>query len=179
MKKILMLLCVLFVICGCSAKPDLSYEVNSYPVDMSGYDGVTSVGHNFVGVEVDEVFRAIQEKGSAVFYLGFKGCEHCQKAVKHLNKVAQELGVTVCYIDAKSETHPVTNEDLDDLTIALYDVLNRDEYGEKALYTPHVFSIINGKIAGSYISMKETGDEAKDGENIEKIYRKILEPFAQ
>ena len=178
MKKLLILILV-FLMAGCSAKPDLSYEVESFPVDMSGYDGVTSVDHNFVGVRCEEVFRAIQEKGSAVFYLGYKDCPHCQKCVKHLNKVAKELGVTVCYIDAKSKTYPLTDELMDDLIVALYEVLRKDEDGEKALYTPHVFTIINGKVSGSQISMTETDDEEKDGEKLEKIYRKILEPFAQ
>ena len=178
MKKLLILLCF-FLLIGCAPKPDLSYEVESYPVDMSVYDGVTSVGHAFVGVAPTEVFRAIQEKGSAIFYLGYGDCAFCQKYVKHLNKVAMDLGVTVCYIDAKSKTYPLTNELMDDLIVALYDVLRRDENGEKALYTPHIFTIINGKIASSQISMTETDDPVKDGEKLEKIYRKMLEPFVQ
>ena len=180
LKKLLLCLLLACLMAGCGGeKPDLSYEVESFAVDMSGYNGVKSVGHAFRGVSPAEVFRALEENGSAVFYLGYTGCHFCQKTVKVLNEAALELGVTVYYIDGYSTVYPLNDENHYDqkLIEALNDYLRTDENGEKALYTPHVFTIINGKIAESMISYDDTGNEEKDLENLGKTYRKMLEPF--
>ncbi len=180
MKKILTLLLVSLLLVACGGeKPDLSYEVESYAVDMSSYPGVKSTGHAFRRVLVSEVFRAIEEGGSGVFYHGYSSCPFCRKCVAPLNEVATDLGVTVYYIDAYYEGAHLTDEEIDKYIELLYTTLNEDpETGEKAVYTPQVFTIINGKVAGSKISMEETGNEEKDINKLKRDYRKLLQPFA-
>ena len=176
MKKLLvLLLLVLCFACNGGVKPN-EYEVISTAVDMSGYEGVNSVNHNFKETTVSEITRALNEEGSGVFYVGYTNCSHCQKSVRYLNEVAQELGVIVYYVNAKNPDHPIQGESYEELFNDLYDILNEDEDGKKAIFTPHVFSIINGKIVGSKIS-DAGGDDENSIKQLKNEYLKILEPF--
>lgn len=186
MKKILsVLLCLLFLV-GCNgkdtAKPDFDsdFTIETYKVDMSGYENLKSSGHMFLGTTVTELKRTVDEKGYGAFVLSRTGCSHCQIAMQYLNKAAEELGVYVYYIDAESETYPILNtENFDILYDILYDVLETGEDGEKELLTPHFFTIINGEIIGSQIGTTRTGSSYSDddADKLVETYKSLLTPF--
>ncbi len=189
MKKIFIILCLVLFLVSCTKKQDskqeikYTYEITSKSVDMSGYEGVNSVKHNFRLITPTELFNVIDHKSSGVFYIGRTNCGCCQRVCRYLNEVAMELGVTVYYIDVYNEEEPMTGTEIQDKAKEyLYPILG-EENGEKTLLTPQVFSLINGEFAGSQICFDNyVLDPSPSDDQIERFkdaYRAILSPFAQ
>ena len=194
MRKVLLAFLSIILLCSCTSKNDINqdYEVVCKNVDMSCYDGVNSTNHCFKLVKTDEVYNVIDNKSSAVFFLGKKECSCCQELTKYLNEVALELGVTIYYIDVFNEEDPLVvyedskgsyTQSAKKLEACLYDILEPNPEGKRSLLTPHLFAIINGEFKGSEIctdffdyDWENTTD--KDINNVKKAYRKVLEPFA-
>ena len=187
MKKFLFVLTILLLCSGCSRSEEdihFTYDIVSKDVDMSGYEGVNSTQHMFKRVTVQELFNCIDKGSSAPFYLGRTNCGCCQTCVKYLNQVASELGVTVYYIDVYDPDMPLTDQDLcDELRVYIYDILENDEDGEKALQTPTMFSVINGNVskANSIVCLSNYGwddppTKAQEDRLMSK-YKNILKPF--
>ena len=189
MKKFLMAILCLLILFGCSKEkqivPDFSsgFELDTFDPNMTYYEGIGKGEHCFRQIRVSELFRTVDEKGYGVFVLGYVNCPWCQATMAHLNEVGLELGVEIYYIDAKSEEYPLSKEDFANLKKYLEPILMEDEEGVKSLYTPHVFSIIDGQFVNSQISI--TGNDNYDLENpsdedvkwLKDIYREILKPF--
>ena len=188
MKKIFIVLSVLLALCSCAKKIEeqqikYTYDIVSKRVDMSGYEGVSSTKHNFRLTTPSELFNVIDNKSSGVFFLGTTNCGCCQRVCRYLNEVAQELGVTVYYIDVYNEEESLRDADVQDkVKEYLYPILG-EENGEKTILTPQVFSIINGELSGSQICFDDyVLDPTPTDEQIEKFkgsYRAILKPFAE
>ena len=186
MKKCLLILLMLITLVSCnsSAKPEYPYTINSKNVDMSGYKGVNSTNHNFKGIVVDELFNVIDNKSSGIFLLGRSNCPCCQTVTRYMNEVAKELGVTIYYMDVYDEDEPITDQATQEkLKEYMWDILSKDEEGNKTLYTPQLFSVINGKFVASQVCYDDIdfSDPPSDKqiENIKKAYRKIMEPFKE
>lgn len=192
MKKFLIFLVIILCLTGCKSEEiKNNYDIVSYDVDMSGYDGVNSTMHAFKRVTVDQLFNCIDEKSSAVFYLGRTNCACCQTCVQYLNKAAMELNVTVYYIDVYDKDMPLVVSDgscpeckerTELLRQYLYDILFVNDEGEKELQTPTVFSIVNGEIADHIICLGNyQWDNPPTEAQINKIinrYKQILKPFS-
>lgn len=194
MKKIISILLLLFITLGCSENPTYQYEIESYDVDMSQYEGVSSTNHMFRRIVVEELFNCIDNKSSGVFYLGRENCGCCQSTTRYLNEVAEELGVTIYYINPYDKDSPLVDDDseivceeckerTDKLKEYLYEILDENSDGEKVLQTPEVFSIVDGKFYGYMICMdSQRWDNPPTQKQIDKLkdrYRRILKPFAQ
>lgn len=186
MKKFLVSLLVLLICVGCSSNketPKYTYDIKTKQVDMSGYEGVNSTQHKFVGVTVQELFNCIDEKSSGVFYLGRTNCGCCQTCVQYLNRVATELDMTIYYIDVYDPDMPLTDTELcDKLREYIYDILDEVD-GQKELQTPTVFNVINGKLTDSIICLaNSTWDnpptQAQENKLMNK-YKEILKPFVE
>ena len=179
-KKLIILLSLFFLV-SCSSPSSSDYVPKAFPVDMSGYQGIRSTEHCFEGTTVSELIRCIDEKGNGIFIISATWCQHCQLFMRHLNKIALEEGVTIYYISAdypEDNPYPIDDEEVDLIKEYFYPYLATDpDTHEKEVYTPHLFSIVNGRVLDSQLSGKETGDEEKDGENIERVFRKILERY--
>lgn len=183
-KKIICIILCLFVLCSCAKTetPEYTYEIKSTAVDMSAYTGVTSTNHNFREITLNELLNVIDNKSSGVFFIGFSLCNCCQRVTRYLNEVAQELNVTVYYIDAYNEETPLTEKKNQEILYEyLGDIISLDENGQKILLTPHVFSIINGKPIGSQICFDNFDIDASEDQlnKFKDAYRKILKPFAK
>lgn len=189
MKRFFVLLCIILLLSSCGSKNDpeevrYPYEIISKNVDMSGYEGVNSVKHNFRLITPSELFNCIDNKSSGVFYLGRTNCGCCQRVCRYLNEVAQELGVTVYYIDVYNEDESLMDKEVQDQMYEYLDpILKTDESGEKAIMTPQVFSVINGELKDSQICFDDyvldpTPTE-KQIEDFKEAYRRILGPFAK
>lgn len=186
MKRILSVLLILLMICGCSNKSDInySYDINSSSVDMSAYPGVISTQHNFKLIKAIELYNVLDNKSSGLFYLGTSSCNCCQKVTKYVNEVARELGVTIYYIDVYNPEDDLSQPDNLELLMKYLDpILGKNESGEKVVYTPHLISIINGEFKTSQICYDDLGiSDLTDEKNVEKlkdVYRKIMEPFKE
>ena len=185
-KKILISLLTLLLICGCSSKENdinFSYEVKTEKVDMSAYKGVTSSKHNFELTNFDELFKCIDEKSSGIFYYGYSECPCCQVCVSRINKAAMDLNVKVYYIDLFSTKYPVDDKTLDKLKDYCGSILNKDDEGNKIVQTPTVFTVINGELKDSLIcagNMEFESDftEAQETKIINK-YRNMFTPFSE
>lgn len=185
MKKLFLVLVLLLSLFGCgNQNQELNYvDIEGYAVDMSGYNGVSSTGHNFVGITPDELIKVIDEGGSAIVFMGYTGCHVCQEVARYINEVAQELDVTVYYLNCTSEQYPLRDAAYDNVVESLNDILRTNESGDKTIYTPHVFSIINGVPQSGHISVVNSWQEGNPSEEsiqeLENIYREIMQPFAK
>lgn len=186
MKKFVLLLLVLIFITGCSRKDTVNYtyDIVSKDVDMSSYDGVNSTDHMFKGVTVQELFNCIDNKSSAVFYLGRTNCACCQTCLQYLDRTSKEMGVTIYYLDVYDADMPLTDKDLcDKLKTYIYNILEVDESGEKVLQTPTVFSVVNGELVDSIVCLSNykwdnPPTESQENKLINK-YKEILKPFVK
>lgn len=192
MKKIFVVISFLLLLVSCSNKPNVNYdyEINCKNVDMSIYDDMSSTDHCFKLITASELYKCCVNKGSGIFYLGYGTCPFCNKAIKYLNEVGMEMGVTIYYIDAMNEDELIigNNANIKKLTSFLEPILDKDEEGKKVLMTPHVFTVINGDFYGSYVSLpyKLNGDldfdtppTSKQVKKLKNIYRDLFEPFVQ
>jgi len=189
MKKLLIVFLLLIALCGCGPKeevPDVNYtyEIVSDKVDMSGYAGVSSTDHPFRIIKCQELFNTIDKESSGIFYLGRDNCNCCQKVCRYLSEVGKELGVTIYYIDVYNTDDTLTEKETQDkLFNYMYEILGHDDEGNKALLTPQVFSVVNGKFYGSQICFDNYKlDDVPSTSQVEKFkdsYRKIMKPFTE
>ena len=184
MKKLMILLGCILLLCGCTKKEErvvLDYQNDfiTYKADMSGYEGLTSSNHRFLGITVSELKKAIDEDKSGIFVLSRKGCTHCQLLMRYMNEAANELDVYIYYIDAESNTYPILGtDDYDVLLEVMYPICEEID-GEVGLQTPHFFTIVNGEYVDSKIGDKANsvtpGD--KESERIVSEYKKMMQKF--
>ena len=184
MKKMICLLLICLCLCGCNRKPDTKtpFELDTYACDMSGYDGLDAKRHMFKGTTVKELERTVNEKGYGVFVLSRTGCNHCQMSMRYLNEVAEELGVTVYYIDAMSDEYPILGTDNYDILFdLLYTTLNEGEDGQKEIQTPEVITVVDGIITAYQVGTTWSGMEYDDNDinQLKSVYRKMLTPFSE
>ena len=163
MKRLLsLLLCfgLLIAMLGCSNETDTVSEdgIESYEVDMSGYDELDAENHNFRGISPEEFIRVYEEGGSGVFYIGYTGCGYCQSSVAVFQEAAEETGMTIYYIDAYSEEYDFF-EYYDEIVAILEPILRTDSDGEPALYTPHIFALVNGSFGTSLVGGSDSVEE--------------------
>lgn len=188
MKKILIILLLMFILCSCKGREEVTevnytYDIISSNVDMSAYEGVSSTNHNFRLITVSELFNTIDQESSGIFYLGRANCGCCQRVCRYIDEVARELDVTVYYIDVYNENEPLTEKEVQDqLFEYLFEILGKDENGNKTLLTPHLFSVINGKFYKDEIcfdNLQLDPDPTKEQvEKLKNVYREIMKPFS-
>lgn len=185
-KKVITLLLILITLIGCSNKTEVNYtyDIQSKPVDMSSYDRVNSTDHMFKAITVQELFNCIDNKSSAVFYLGRTNCGCCQTTVMYLDEAAKQANVTIYYMDVYNEQMPITDKEIaDKLKLYMFDILYINEDGKRELQTPTVFNVVNGEIKDSLICLgnlawDDEPTEAQKNQLINK-YREIFKPFSK
>ena len=178
MKKLLIaiLLCLL-TLSGCGKDPvPTNTEVESFRVDMSGYRNMSSTNHQFLGVNPTEMLNVIKEGRSAVFYIGYLGCHNCQQAVQYINQAAEELGVTVYYMDCYGEKEDF-NAYLEETIEILNPILATDPDGHKGVFTPHVFAVVNGELMESKVGASFSSQ--KDIDKLVDEYKNIMRYFVE
>ena len=185
MKKVITLILLLLIMSGsCVLRPDFNMEftLDTYKADMSLYDGITSVGHNFKGTTVKELERTINEKGYGAFVLSRSGCDHCQFVMKYINEVAQELNVYIYYLDAESKVYPIVENEDYDLLDSILKPIEEELDGEICLQTPHFFTIIRGQFVDSFVGagVDDTYSPSDtEIENLKNKFRNALKVFSK
>ena len=183
-KKFLTVIFVLLILCSCNEKPNdnPNFSIFTYRSDMSKYKGLNSINHNFVGTTVSELGKVINEKQSGAFVLSRESCNHCQMVMKLINEAAEELGVTVYYIDGESKTYPIVDTpDYDLLDSLIKSIEEPNDDGEITPQTPHFFTVVNGKFKDSIIGFSIKGNEPTESENSKQLdkYKKALKVFVK
>ncbi len=161
MKKISILLMTFLIaisLLGCSKEETRFIEIESYDVDMSGYEDMPSTNHHFKGITPTEFMRVYEEDGSGVFYIGYTGCSSCQATVSLIEEAAIETDTTVYYLDPYSEEYDFFSY-MSDIMAILDPILRHEDDGTATIYTPHIFAMINGEFGQSLIGGGDTVDE--------------------
>lgn len=109
----------------------------------------TQVDENNVYVfrSIDEIIN-ILEKGTGIVYLGFPECEWCQRYVKYLNEVAQDLGLSKIFYYNIREDRANNTDDYLKIVSILEEYLQYDDEGNKRIYVPSVIALKKGEIVG-------------------------------
>jgi len=192
-KKFIVCFLTLLFLCGCDQRSNVNYtyDIQSTTVDMSAYKGVSSTEHCFRQILPSEFFNVVDNKSSGVFVIGYNDCPYCQQLMKYLNEVGLDLGVTVYYMDAKNSKEPFVYEgDIYNRVLEIiWDYTDADDDGVKYIWTPTVFSIINGEVVGFQIGApkKINGDSdwtydnpsSSQIQHVKEIYEGILKPFVE
>lgn len=162
-------LLALMVCSSCAKNEPINFtSINSFTVDMSGYEGMNSINHNFEGITPEEFIKVYNDKGSGCFYIGFENCGYCQEMVKYINQAAKNTNSKIYYIDAYSDLYPLSDF-YNEIYEILYPVLLDGKDGEKVIKTPHFFTLINGEISSSKIGVYNDSEE-----KIIKNYEKMI-----
>ena len=145
------------------------------------YDNMSSTKHNFKEVNLFDVYDFIEKGGSGIFYLGYTSCHNCMTAVQYINQAAEEMGVTVYYINIDREDyHVADNKDVyNEVVEKLNPILGKDATGEKGIFTPDVFQVINGEFGDYFVGLTDDFD-ASNPEKTKKlvdVYKNLMKPF--
>ena len=107
MKKLLVISLLFISLWGCmDGGKGKEPVLDTYPIDMSIYEGMKSVDHHFLGVSPQELLRCYKEEGSGIFYLGFKGCGVCQSMTQYVEEAGEKLDKVIYYLDCTSTEYP-------------------------------------------------------------------------
>lgn len=184
MKKLLIALTmVLVLLTGCNKEKEEPREevvitkVESFAVDMSRYRNMSSTNHQFVGITPETFLNLLKAGGNGIIYVGDSGCPVCNRAVPVLNDAAQELGVTVYYIDCYHPVYPLM-EYINEFIAATKPILNVHD-GEPTVFTPHVFTVVNGEFVDSLIGIGELDPETseEDYQELKDTYMGMMDYF--
>lgn len=84
----------------------------------------------------------------AVIFFGFKECKWCQRYAPMLDEFAKENNIdTIYYVDIKQDRADNT-DDYKALVKMLESYLEEDNDGNKRIYVPDVYFVMDGKIVG-------------------------------
>lgn len=155
----------------------LTYTVD----DMSGYYFLGSDVAEFRSISMSETNKFFYKNLTGIIYLGYPGCEYCQRAVPVLNSVAKEYDVPVWYLNAENSYE---KSDYSALKAFMSDNLSTDSDGKKQVYTPYVASIKDGKILKWHDTLVDEFEPEDDmdqmsGEQIQKLKVIYEEIFSQ
>ncbi len=170
MKRIVMVLCCLLLLCGCAGKPTVQFkeyeaiegdiktiDLMNVPVDMLQYQGFTDKDHVYRRTTMKESFRLLDEEASGILYFGYSTCPFCLKVVPILNDLAKKYNQTVYYIDVFSDVDPISDADIERYLSDYVDFLEMED-GEPVFYVPQVFVIVNGKVIDGHTGVVDSFD---------------------
>lgn len=153
---------LLLCACACTAaqstaapKPAATSE-NGFPMsDMSGYAALEGYASDlqFYDLTVKDIERLMADGKSFAFVAAFASCPWCNLCITQLNDAALAEGVQVGYLNTRLNSDWKSNIDIDDYDtfVALFgNYLKADENGIPHLYTPHVFVVKDGVVAGEH-----------------------------
>lgn len=145
MKKLLIMLLLLFVISGCQKEKLIEYVKPTGTIsDMSGYEGLVS--EQFYDITVEEILKKIANKETFIVYFGYENCPWCNCVVPVLNEVSIENEMPIYYMDFNNS---INNENIEGMKqiseICGYDQTGLKE-GEFAFLFPTVLYIRQGEV---------------------------------
>lgn len=103
----------------------------------------------FQAISLKESIRVFEEGGNAVLFYAKPDSTECRAVAKVLNDAAEELGVTVYYIDTSSN---VEQDDYNTLSGYISTTFVSDEAGNTSFFVPDAIAVKNGVITGYHVS---------------------------
>lgn len=167
-QKVLLIVCIGMVVflAACNSKRTQE-NISYYEPDMSGYMQLED-SDCFKGITIDELLEIFKANKSAIIYMGYSQCGNCQQAVPIMADIAQEKDVSIYYLDFYNEKYPIDDNAIVELENILDEYLMIDPSdGVKKIFTPHLFSIKEGKVINSQVgTLEET--------QLKEIYEEII-----
>ena len=162
------------------AKPTATTVSNDTEItyaDMVPY-GITTDQKVFVESRMSRIMSKIDKRESFAICIGKDDCPWCARAVPVLYQTAEEMDVTVEYVDLLDDYSWRTEDQKEayDRFIELVgDNMRPDENGDKQFYIPCVICIRNGTVADMHVSTFDNDDletEFKDEQKgrLKQIY---------
>ncbi len=167
-KKVLLIICIGMVVLLTSCNSKMAQDnISYYEPDMSEYVRLED-SDCFKGITIDELLEIFKENKSAIIYMGYSQCGNCQQAVPIMADIAKEKGVSIYYLDFYNEKYPIEDDAIVELEIILDEYLMIDPSDEvKKIFTPHLFSIKDGKVIKSQVGTLEESE-------LKEIYEEII-----
>ena len=199
MKKILIILLTILLLCGCASKESKEFKKEYESVDSSYRKVSISRNNPFVKKEVKEIINMIDNKETFYIFFGDELCEWTRSVIEVATKVAKDKNIsTIYYVDVldKEGNETFRNEyvfnslneveeviqpteeynklleyfdEYLDLYIITDEEGNELELEEKRIETPSFIYIENGEIKDLISGISEDQVESKD-----KLTDKIL-----
>lgn len=172
MKRLIVPLLGLCLLCGCSSQTSTSDTTNSTyenSVELETTEFTTDEYTFFedgVDIAIEKIsfadgLRMFEEGGTGIVAWGYANCPYCQRALPVLNDAALSESIPVYYVDIYAE------EVSDDQFNALIDTLSSiliEEDGEPVMYVPEVVAIKDGEIVGHHLSLVDSFDGSVQNE---------------
>lgn len=197
MKKFITCILTAVLLTGCSSTPTSisdstqekvtitsNVELTAVKTNLSDYKWVGSPVGDFRETSLKETLKLFEEKGNAVVYYGYAGCQWCERALPELNEVALETGAMIYYVDASVSP---AQDDYQKLTEYLGDALStNEETGEKEMYVPFVVGIKDGEVVDSHTSLVDDFEIENESsqmsesqkQHLQEIYKEIIQKVA-
>lgn len=146
---------------GCKSKTEEKIQSHieaATEADMVDYTELSN-SDNFAEISYDTLASCVgNEEINAIIYMGYPSCENCQNAIKDIQDAAIAAEQTVYYFNVTKAID--TDEDYDRIVDLLSPILKTDDENsdEYALYTPHVFLIVDGELVQGHIGYTEDYD---------------------
>ena len=175
------ILILVFTLCSCSnqkiTKVDMSTISSAKKVDMSGYQNMPAFDHQFLAIDINDFKDIFENKKSAIIYLGYKKCHICQIATQYLNEVAKEKNQIIYYYNVADETFGLKNKDNAKLVYGYLDSVLDSSNGQKAIFTPHAISVVNGKIVADHLGLSKTNPWSTNDSKNDKAKQELKEKY--
>lgn len=184
MKKFLLFMLPLLILCGCEKKVQEESVVKLTDAERFAEE-YTEVSEDnvFVYKTIDEIIN-ILENGTGIVYLGFPECPWCQAYIPYLEEVAIENEVEAIYYYNIYEDRKENTDKYKEIVKILSDYLEYDDEGNKRIYVPAVIAVNDGKIVGfddeTSLDTKGLAEPSeywtdKEVDNLKKNLNKMIE----
>lgn len=163
-KKVLVMMCCLFLVMGCSEKNEEKKVelcgLGCEKADMSAYGDTLKENHQFLEATYKQTNGFYGNKDfTGVIYYGRSSCAWCIEIAPLLDDVAEKYDLNIYYVDKSSEVNQDKKEE--NKAIQILDEaygLDKNEEGIPILYVPEVVFVKEGKIVDHHLGTIENHD---------------------
>jgi len=160
MKKIcsiIVALCLLLPITGCTVKPvDTLTDADKFAKEYS-----VPKNNPFKYVTVEEAIQFLEE-GTGIIYFGFPECPWCQASIKILTEALMDKNIKEVYYFNPKEIRENNTEEYQKIVELTKEHLFETAEGEKRLFVPDTYFVLDGKIVGHNNDMSTMSGEVEE-----------------
>ena len=163
-----------------SAKPTVEPLVNDTALSYANLVpyGITADQKVFIQSRMSRIMNRIDKRESFAICIGKDACPWCARAIPVLYQTAEEMDVTVEYVDL-SDDYSWRTEDqkeaFDRFIEFIGDNMRTDENGSKQFYIPCVIFVRNGTVSDTHVSTLD--DDDPESELADEQKRKLKQIY--
>lgn len=125
-------------------------SLTSETADMTAYGLAEGTETCFEQITMSESLRMFTEGGSGILFYAKSDGQESRLAAPVLNEAAQELGISVCYVDCGADYNLT---DYNTLTGYVSSTFVTSSSGSKTFFLPDVIAVKDGQITGYHVSL--------------------------